>query len=222
MKKTKFIALTLVIAVVLMGAGYAAWTDTLTINNNAYTGNLNVVFEEGSSLNRISEDPYVEVEVNPIDDQTIGVNISNIYPGAGGGFTYMIKNRGSIPAKFDNITYENIVDTDKLDANNILTYLISLQDYDKDNDPISTDSRNGSANNVAGMVGRLQDHLANWYGPDQPLILQPGEYVLFTNPNPSGDSVMAGYFASMHLNETGYEDADLSFVLKVNFKQFNK
>lgn len=44
MKKTKFIALALVIVTTLMGVGYAQWRDTLKIESTVNSGNLNVEF----------------------------------------------------------------------------------------------------------------------------------------------------------------------------------
>ncbi|MDT3699990.1 MAG: hypothetical protein RO469_11260 [Thermincola sp.] len=43
MKKTKFVLLSLVVAMILMGAGYAAWTQTFTINSTVSTGELFVL-----------------------------------------------------------------------------------------------------------------------------------------------------------------------------------
>ena len=46
MKKVRFLALAMVVALGLMGAGYAYWTDTLTINNTVTTGEFNVQFSK--------------------------------------------------------------------------------------------------------------------------------------------------------------------------------
>lgn len=44
MKKTKLLALTLVVAIMLVGAGYAAWNEVLVHNNKIDTGNLELKF----------------------------------------------------------------------------------------------------------------------------------------------------------------------------------
>ena len=49
MRKPKFLALALVVAIMLMGAGYAQWTDVLTIENTVTTGDMNVEFVDQSS-----------------------------------------------------------------------------------------------------------------------------------------------------------------------------
>lgn len=53
MKKTKILALALIVAVVLTGAGYAAWSTKITYNNNMKTAEWNVFVENdalGDSL----------------------------------------------------------------------------------------------------------------------------------------------------------------------------
>lgn len=57
MKKTKILALALIVAVVLTGAGYAAWSTKITYNNNMKTAEWNVFVEndaKGDSL--VAED----------------------------------------------------------------------------------------------------------------------------------------------------------------------
>lgn len=44
MKKTRYLALVLVVAIMMMGAGYAYWTDTLVVNSTVNTGYLDVDF----------------------------------------------------------------------------------------------------------------------------------------------------------------------------------
>jgi hypothetical protein len=53
MKKTRFILLALVAAMVLMGAGYAAWSQTFTITSAVSTGELCVVVSEADEKDGI-------------------------------------------------------------------------------------------------------------------------------------------------------------------------
>ncbi len=46
MKRTKFVLLALVAAMILMGAGYAAWSQTFTINSTVSTGELFVMISD--------------------------------------------------------------------------------------------------------------------------------------------------------------------------------
>lgn len=127
MKKTKVIALVLVVSMMLMGAGYAYWSDTLTINNTVSTGELNVIFT-GQNTTRGGDDQigntpdgkpkaYWEAYVNheglgaghngpatvvSADGKTVTTKVTNMYPGSYAQYYGNIKNVGTIPAVFDN------------------------------------------------------------------------------------------------------------------------
>jgi len=45
MKKTRFLVLVLVVSIMLIGAGYAYWNETLKINTYFKAGNLDVNFK---------------------------------------------------------------------------------------------------------------------------------------------------------------------------------
>jgi predicted ribosomally synthesized peptide with SipW-like signal peptide len=128
MKKTKVIALVLCAAIMLMGAGYAYWSDTLTINNTVSTGELNVVFDNanGANVTRGGDDQsgyipgtnkgkwyyeaYVKHEglnggtITTITDggKTVNTVVTNMYPGAYAQYYGTIVNKGTIPAVFNN------------------------------------------------------------------------------------------------------------------------
>lgn len=222
MKKTNLIALGTIISFLLMGTAYAAWTESLSINHIVDTGHLTVIFEEDPILNAINKEEYVTVNVipTPDDPREITVEINNLYPGAGGGFSYKMINRGTIPAKFDSLEYSNITDPHKLNEHNILSYVVSLQKYNMYGMPISSSTFNSYGYNVETLANKIGTKMSNWDGNGNPLILEPGDYVLFESP--VGDSLMPGYFVSMHPNQTGYENATLGFKLNFNFKQFNQ
>lgn len=220
MKKTKLIAIIFLVVFIFMGVVYASWTEMLNINNTAITGNFNVVFEEDTILNNTNKDQYVNVTATPVsgDPHTLNVNISNIYPGAGGGFCYKIINRGTIPAKFESITWDALIDQNRLDRDKILDYTISLQKY-KDLTPLSG-LINRSAVSVSTLNQTLNQAFSNWNNTGRALVLNPGEYVILGNQ--SGESVVAGYFVTMKSNATEYQNATVSFNLKIKFKQWNK
>ena len=117
MRKTKFFSLALVMAVALMGSGYAYWTDTLTINNTVSTGELNVVFNDYESFTKGRDETgypaYVysdaqskngEFASDVIKDGKVFVaKIGNLYPGAWGRVQGRIDNVGTIPAVVDSV-----------------------------------------------------------------------------------------------------------------------
>ena len=123
MKKTKFIALALVVAVMLMGAAYAAWTDRLDVNTTINTGELNVRFvgpdHEGGSIyyasprmdymdsrgnwNSALDEELLYAEVDH-SDKVMTFKFSNMYPGTRGCGLYTIENNGTVPAIINNVT----------------------------------------------------------------------------------------------------------------------
>lgn len=100
MKKTKYLALVLVVAIMMMGAGYAWWTDTLTIDTTVTTGEFDVNF-----IKIIKEHVSPQLEVDPeiVDGNNVTVTIDNMYPNSEARHTYRIKNDGSIDANLDAI-----------------------------------------------------------------------------------------------------------------------
>lgn len=144
MKKTRFLALTLVVSIMLLGAGYAIWTDSIQVSAVATTGNLNVkwlVGDEGmkgpwehpltagveariSSQIGIGQSSdvwhhqHARTEAKRIDDNTIEVKAINLYPGARFTVDMRAINVGTVPAKFTGISIDR--KTDGTDGDNSL------------------------------------------------------------------------------------------------------
>lgn len=108
MKKARFVAMVLAVAVMLIGAGYAAWTDTLIINNSVSTGNLDVNMVDGSVIvcptaAATTSDGLVNrvATAEVTADDTVTVTITNLYPNAKAVVTIPVTNNSSIPVKRD-------------------------------------------------------------------------------------------------------------------------
>ncbi len=117
MKKTKLIACALVVAIMLMGAGYAYWQQELTIKSTVDTGDLKVEFvpllldldgslildDYGDYDNQIPiDDNYMNVYLD-FDSDKLECSFKDIYPGAGGFLRFRIANTGTVPAKVTNL-----------------------------------------------------------------------------------------------------------------------
>jgi len=99
MRRSKFLVLTLVVAIMMMGAGYAYWTQELTITNNIDTGELDVVFEN----------PFVEVDTymdktgtssaTVEDPYQLNVQLYDAYPAADITLSFDLANKGTLAAK---------------------------------------------------------------------------------------------------------------------------
>jgi predicted ribosomally synthesized peptide with SipW-like signal peptide len=127
MKKTKFLALVLVVAVVLMGAGYAAWTDAFKVDNTIETGELAVdltcgaqagawVFEVAKNSYRLGLPIPDNIFVAPpqIDSESNKATFEfrRLFPGTKAYTQVKAKNNGSIPAVINGIK----VDWETIDA----------------------------------------------------------------------------------------------------------
>ncbi|MEM3139570.1 MAG: TasA family protein [Archaeoglobaceae archaeon] len=94
MRKFGAMFVVLLVALGLVGATYAVWTDTIQVTGTVSTGRLDVKF--------------TDVECDEVDYATIGayvdgdnavVNIQNAYPGLEVSCTFTVENAGTVPAK---------------------------------------------------------------------------------------------------------------------------
>jgi len=119
MRRTKFILLALVAALVLMGAAYAAWTQSFVINSTVETGELFVKVEntenkvmvvDGSGEYKETRDGGLNLSnlvtstsENSADGSkntltTISYNVGNVYPGTKIISKFSFTNLGTINA----------------------------------------------------------------------------------------------------------------------------
>jgi hypothetical protein len=140
MKRTRFIMLAVVVALALMGAGYAAWTQMFRLESNVSTGELfikitedhevlyensEVVLDENGERADAADDPGFDVIKTETDGEgdkktitELTFNLSNMYPGTRISSTISFENLGSIKAvaSVGEVDYpENYVLWDALD-----------------------------------------------------------------------------------------------------------
>ncbi|MDO6354987.1 SipW-dependent-type signal peptide-containing protein [Caloramator sp. CAR-1] len=116
MKKSRFFALILAVAVMLMGAGYAYWTDSVTFSNTVKTGQVELAFDKNDSGSLVFQEGNQGVATGSAevsaDSATITVN--NLYPGASTSKSLTIVNDSTIPVKLIGLSFipskEGIVD----------------------------------------------------------------------------------------------------------------
>lgn len=100
MQKRRFVALALAAALTTMGVGYAAWTDSVTINATVATGDLNVPMyvnstsEAFSTITQIlgaSNIEHQDVTINTVTDNasTANVKVNTLEVLKEGNFTYI-------------------------------------------------------------------------------------------------------------------------------------
>lgn len=219
MKKTKLIAITLIISVMLMGAGYAYWTDSLIIDNTVSTGTFDMTLE--SISNPQDYDNYLENSgegdnpfgtgtdyVNPqisdgvlliadfMNDKITFIN-TNLYPGSGAYLSFKISNEGSVPARV-----QDVIGTVKIGNGLEDEFIYTIGDI------ILYENRevNYNGSNIDATIARTLYYNRTQYGTfnefiaalntklgtynGEPIILQPGDFLLV---NGAGDKVELGY-----------------------------
>jgi hypothetical protein len=176
MKRTRFVLLAVVAALVLMGAGYAAWTQTFNITSNISTGELFVKVGHDSTevevwdpatgqykniadgevehyLSFPGESPAVvegAVEKNRENAGTLAsikYSLYDMYPGTKLTTTISFENLGTMKVK----TSGKYV-TDPVPDTDLLNYLKVTVDGDEIE---GADILEGLANLIAGKVGVL-------------------------------------------------------------------
>ncbi len=106
MKKARFIALVLVAALLLIGAGYAYWSDTLSIKNQVSTGEFKIEFTQGNKIFGASGEKWINktAAIRENNPNIIDVEISNFYPGRDVRCEFEATNMGDIPVVFKDAT----------------------------------------------------------------------------------------------------------------------
>lgn len=100
MKKMKVLAGALIISLAAMGAGYATWTDQISIGGSVATGTLNVEWDQSTQVALADTLVQADVSVDTSDPDKATFTVSNMYPGAMALVVLAAENKGTIPAKF--------------------------------------------------------------------------------------------------------------------------
>lgn len=106
--KKKFLALTMASAVMLMGAGYAYWTEEFKITNTVNLGALDYQFTfDDNPDNRIVEGHQTGGSVTyGASDNILNVSLTNMYPGAEATVKFGMKNNGSIDEQLKDFDFK--------------------------------------------------------------------------------------------------------------------
>ena len=105
MKKLGLIILVVVMALGVIGVGYAAWTSNMTVNASVKTGTLSAIFNGTNAGNMAlpMSGPWADTthvaafETNGNGTATLSIIIDNAYPGLVATIPIVIKNNGTIP-----------------------------------------------------------------------------------------------------------------------------
>jgi|GEM_PF-790388 hypothetical protein len=116
--KKKFLACVIASAMLLMGTGYAYWTDAFQLSGTVDTGNLQVKLVNASADSKFSDylgafndnDATFRTSTGTVDKTNINADVSavdfsltDMYPGYGQTFTFKADNLGTVAAKLSSI-----------------------------------------------------------------------------------------------------------------------
>ena len=114
-KKNLIISI-LIILLLALSIGYAAFSDILTISGTANAkGTFDLEFQNAEIVKNVGADADKTTVVISEDKNTLTVNVADLsYPGSGVEFSVDIVNVGTIPAEVQAVTPTNITGSDKI------------------------------------------------------------------------------------------------------------
>ena len=109
MKKSRLLIIGLVIALLLVGSAYAAWTEQVDLTVNASSGDMGV---EISKVDIGDVSDYVEFDQDSViiseDKKSAMVSVENLYPEASVNVAFEITNTGTLPIIMDKAVQNKI------------------------------------------------------------------------------------------------------------------
>ena len=106
----------LVILLLALAIGYAAFSDVLSISGTANAkGTFDLEFQNAEVVKNVGADADKTTAVISEDKNTLTVNVADLsYPGSGVEFAVDIVNVGSIPSEVQSVTPTNITGSKKI------------------------------------------------------------------------------------------------------------
>lgn len=115
-KSKNYLIILLIVLLLSLAVGYAAFSDVLTISGTANAnGTFDLEFQNATVDSAVGCDQVNTTATISADKDTLTVKVKDLaYPGAGAQFTTEIVNTGSIPAKVSSVTPKNITGSDNI------------------------------------------------------------------------------------------------------------
>ena len=115
-KKRNYVIVVLVVLLLALAVGYAAFSDTLNITGTANAkGTFNMEFTSATINTDSAKGINVAGSSATISDDknTVTVVVKDLaYPGAGTNVTVVAKNAGTVPAKLNGLSFTGLDDAD--------------------------------------------------------------------------------------------------------------
>lgn len=112
----KYLIILLIVFLLALAIGYAAWTDTLTITGTATAnGSFDLQFQNPEVVKAVGCDVDATTAVLSEENDKLTVTVTDLaYPGAGAQFHVDIVNLGTVPAKVTAVTPEGLDGSDHI------------------------------------------------------------------------------------------------------------
>jgi len=177
MKKSRLLIIGIVVALLLVGGAYAAWTTQTEFTVNASAGELDVEISE-VSIGKVSD--YVEFDRKSVniseDKKSASISVENLYPGAKASATFEITNTGTLPIKLDKAIQKRIevidTKTNKKVSHSLMSALEMRYKAYVQNEKGKTTASLGGAYNAKGSSSTATLFKYN------KAIIQPGEKLI--------------------------------------------
>ncbi|MDW5299931.1 MAG: hypothetical protein SA378_07330 [Sedimentibacter sp.] len=220
MKKSRLLALTLVVAVMLVGAGYAYWGEALTINTTVDTGDLEVLFIEPATVTEGSI-YQPNADCTPIENgKGMQVTFKEAFPGLTSDLEFTLTNVGTLKAYVDDFSISNA-------TKGFNTNLILCNGIEIDGKP--TGFNYGT---LAEALAFINEDYGSGKGiaVDTELVDKSSEQNFDYNYNEGTTKVKFELEFSSEANNKnfhqdnviGNEDANYSFTINAKVQQFNE
>ncbi len=237
MKKTKLIALTMVVAIMMMGAGYALWSEQLFLDTTVRTGDFDMKITEISTRtgdNEIQNEiqsyngntsyhkfdwthqgaspQIISNENSKIDGNSATVEFAELYPGGVVQVDMKMVNQGDIPARLKSVNVA-LVDGNQYLFNKLLA-----------KSSWKADTGGNDTQNIYGHVNWDAAHNDGWYYGVQnalnALVTDLNDDNIIIEPNgwlKLGDGTEDGCIQFKLDPNVGNEYQDLSCKFKITF-----
>jgi hypothetical protein len=108
MKKIGLLALVLVLALGVIGVGYAAWSHTISVAGTVNTGTASAIFtgsQTSENADNFSNNMCYATAVPDANPAYLDVTVYNAFPGVKiEGLPYFIQNNGDVPIAINSLT----------------------------------------------------------------------------------------------------------------------
>lgn len=220
MKRVRFLAVIMVAALMMMGVGYAAWTDTLTLTTTVNTGNFDMQFMQGVEncyVDWSEEDTDIADNTDftfDADSDKATITLKNLYPDAKGDIYLKVGNYGTVPAKLDGITVD--VSSAGAVGDDFQDHFVLMGAY--------REAGSGEYTPAISSYVSLAD-----FCDQMTTALENVELAQTDSDNPVDDGdlylkipfTLANEFGGKTIGADEYEKSSITITLDFNWKQFN-